>query len=596
MPVNSSNLSAFELLHRENLFIRLKNQGKNLDEIALLLDVEKELVGKWNEIIERDKQGWYEIGIKNNDTFVGKLLKKGLIKSQIVRKRDGLMPKIIPIYSKLGEIITVIAGLEEGLFSGTFNRILSENGIDNLLIKTQESISILVEYVESIDVKIGDTINENSIRIYSSKNEDYKVHFEEVNYYLSFALNLYRDVTKQNLINYSSDDRSFANYYHTLPYALKQLKIQNYHSITNIHLENLNIDAQWIFLFGENGFGKTSILQAIALGLLANSKETENINIEKTTKIGIEFINDYANQRNNLNDNTKYPVENIVCYGSSRLNMGRDDTKEDEMQKSGLTYSLFHTDGRLLNIEKYFKQWFLDKDERFEKVIEAFKIIIPYLHDIQVVKNEQREFEVHYFEKELTENGESGASYQKVSFNHLAAGLKSVLAMVGDMFIRLYRTQPSVINPSELVGIAIIDELELHLHPKWQIKLPHLLSTVFPKVQFIVSTHSAIPLLGATPNAVFIKVTRDKENGIQAQKMDIDLKNLTPNQLFYFLFDMESITSVNNTNLAEVRTEDTKAEFLQNDEVKRRLKAFETKKADTDFPDDLFEPENSTEK
>jgi predicted ATP-binding protein involved in virulence len=238
------------------------------------------------------------------------------------------------------------------------------------------------------------------------------------------------------------------------------------------------------------------------------------------------------------------------------------------------------------------REWFLAKDERFEKVIEAFKTIIPYLHDIQVVKNEQREFEVHYFEKEITENGESDASYQKVSFNHLAAGLKSVLAMVGDMFIRLYRTQPLVNNPSELVGIAIIDELELHLHPKWQIKLPQLLSTVFPKVQFIVSTHSAIPLLGATPNAVFIKVTRDKENGIQAQKMDIDLKNLTPNQLFYFLFDMESITSVNNTNLSEVRTEDTKAEFLKNDEVKARLKAFETKKADTDFPDDLFEPEN----
>lgn len=585
----SGNLSAFELLHRENLFIRLKNHGKNLDEIALLLDVEKELVEKWNEELEKEMKTWQS---NSPNIFMLQIVKKTIEKEYTKAQSFNIkLSNLDRIIFDLFKISTIDTGKLLGEQKKIVDKLKDESTIH---IKTlQENL------IEIGKIEVNETTNEVMAQFRYKKeiSDEHKIK-EALIFWASVCYKIEQEKQKDILIEVINNDcvAQNSNYYKTLPYALKQFKIENHHSIKNIHLENLNIDAQWIFLFGENGFGKTSILQAIALGLLANSKETENINIEKTTKIGIEFINDYANQINNLYNENKNPVENIVCYGSSRLNMGIEDTKEDEMQKSGLTYSLFHTDGRLLNIEKYFKQWFLDKDERFEKVIEAFKTIIPYLHDIQVVKNEQREFEVHYFEKELTENGESGASFQKVSFNHLAAGLKSVLAMVGDMFIRLYRTQPLVINPSELVGIAIIDELELHLHPKWQIKLPQLLSTVFPKVQFIVSTHSAIPLLGATPNAVFIKVTRDKENGIQAQKMDIDLKNLTPNQLFYFLFDMESITSVNNTNLAEVRTEDTKAEFLENDEVKRRLKAFETKKADTDFPDDLFEPENSVVK
>jgi hypothetical protein len=224
--------------------------------------------------------------------------------------------------------------------------------------------------------------------------------------------------------------------------------------------------------------------------------------------------------------------------------MGDENTKEEESQKSGVLYSLFHTDGILLNIEKYLKEWFLAKDARFGKVIEAFKIIIPYLHDIQVIRDEQtREYEVHYFEKIIDETGEATGDTQKVSFNELAAGLKSVLAMVGDMFIRLYRTQPTVENPSELVGIAIIDELELHLHPKWQMKLPLLLSTVFPKVQFIASTHSAIPLLGAPSNAIFIKVTRDKEKGIQAEKVTDDYKNMDVVRVLLEYFDTNSVVS-----------------------------------------------------
>jgi predicted ATP-binding protein involved in virulence len=557
-------LSDFELLHRENLFIRLKNQGKSLDEIAVLLDVERELVEKWNEeignaLLQSNKHKILRRTPQNEYIFETPLLDRILIELHNVAN--------LATYSLPKDI-----------------KIDAEN------LKETASIALLniIKYVSKVELNETDATklsyvywrNEQSYDIENEKIIEDALNFWLLNFYIVRKGNPANLLIKQ----YCPD--LYSTYYQVLPYSVKQIKIKNYHDIRDLYIERLNIDAQWIFLFGENGFGKTSILQAIALGALINSEELKNIKIKQPENIGIEFINNYVNQINNWHENPTIATENVVCYGSSRLNMGKEDTKENEIQKSGVLYSLFHTDGILLNIEKYLKEWFLAKDARFGKVIEAFKIIIPYLHDIQVIKHEQtREYEVHYFEKIIDETGEATGDTQKVSFNELAAGLKSVLAMVGDMFIRLYRTQPTVENPSELVGIAIIDELELHLHPKWQMKLPLLLSTVFPKVQFIASTHSAIPLLGAPSNAIFIKVTRDKEKGIQAEKVAIDINNLTPNQLLYFLFDMEKITSVNNTDLSKVRTETTKEDFIRNDEVQRQLKALENT---TDFPDDLF--------
>ncbi len=45
-------------------------------------------------------------------------------------------------------------------------------------------------------------------------------------------------------------------------------------------------------------------------------------------------------------------------------------------------------------------------------------------------------------------------------------------------------------------GIVLIDELELHLHPNWQLKIVKALKATFPKVQFIATTHSPLVLSG----------------------------------------------------------------------------------------------------
>ncbi|MCK5716837.1 MAG: AAA family ATPase, partial [Thiomargarita sp.] len=137
------------------------------------------------------------------------------------------------------------------------------------------------------------------------------------------------------------------------------------------------------------------------------------------------------------------------------------------------------------------------------------------------------------------EQDENQQVYKAIPFEKLASGYKSIIAIIGDLLIRFFKEQ-NVDNPDDLTGIVLIDELDLHLHPKWLRKLPILLSSIFPKIQFIVSTHSVIPFLGAPQHSVFLKVTRTQETGIQLEKLHIDIKNLLPNSILTSpIFDLE---------------------------------------------------------
>ena len=63
-----------------------------------------------------------------------------------------------------------------------------------------------------------------------------------------------------------------------------------------------------------------------------------------------------------------------------------------------------------------------------------------------------------------------------------------------------YRTallNPNLDNSDDLEGIAVIDEIDMHLHPRWQWKIISALRATFPKVQFIIATHSPIVISSA---------------------------------------------------------------------------------------------------
>lgn len=79
-----------------------------------------------------------------------------------------------------------------------------------------------------------------------------------------------------------------------------------------------------------------------------------------------------------------------------------------------------------------------------------------------------------------------------IPINYLSAGYQSLLWMVMDMAFRLALLNPELEDFSEATGIVMIDEIDMHLHPKWQWKVVGALKETFPGIQFIIATHSPI--------------------------------------------------------------------------------------------------------
>lgn len=94
----------------------------------------------------------------------------------------------------------------------------------------------------------------------------------------------------------------------------------------------------------------------------------------------------------------------------------------------------------------------------------------------------------------------------------LSDGEKCFIALVGDLAHRLAIANPSLNNPLDGLGIVLIDEIDLHLHPEWQHKIiPKLLET-FPNCQFVVTTHSPQVISHVSCQNIWCLIQNEDEN------------------------------------------------------------------------------------
>lgn len=89
--------------------------------------------------------------------------------------------------------------------------------------------------------------------------------------------------------------------------------------------------------------------------------------------------------------------------------------------------------------------------------------------------------------------------------DQLSEGESTLLLMVGDIAHRLAVADPEALDPLQGAGVVLIDALELHLHPGWQRAILPALTRAFPKVQFVVTTHSP-QVIGEVPSDSVIRL------------------------------------------------------------------------------------------
>ena len=291
-------------------------------------------------------------------------------------------------------------------------------------------------------------------------------------------------------------------------FPIEYIQIQNFKSIDNLRIDFKEDDLgrkSWLFLLGENGVGKSSILQAIAVGLSADKKEiTPLINSlikKKKQKAEIEIkerdsnkiIRTIITRKNQSIEQVGKFDSHLIGYGSLRLSVDEVNSRLKQNTKIVSYENLFKPIRPLNDITAWLKIIYETNRTFFDRVAYSIKQLLP--HDFP--------------DNELTvQNGEIMFKNSEKLFSELSDGFKSTIILAVDIMMKLSGAQSDM---DKMSGVVLIDELGNQLHPRWQMRIVTQLRTVFPNINFIISTHHPLCLRGAEKDEILLLKDIQKE-------------------------------------------------------------------------------------
>ena len=113
---------------------------------------------------------------------------------------------------------------------------------------------------------------------------------------------------------------------------------------------------------------------------------------------------------------------------------------------------------------------------------------------------------------------------RSLPFSYLSDGFRSMLAMVADIAVRCATLNPHFQEKAarETPGVVLIDEVDLHLHPKWQRRVIGDLLRAFPKIQFVGTTHSPFVIQSLPPGEDMKLINLDNPDANDYTNMSIE--------------------------------------------------------------------------
>lgn len=306
---------------------------------------------------------------------------------------------------------------------------------------------------------------------------------------------------------------------------VKSIDIENIAGITKL---DLTFNPQMNIICGENGIGKTTIIECVAHTFSASNtnilkrsvlsesgKFTSLINVDSQDTSKTISISDFIPISNTHIDGeyrkSKYLMSLKVTRTFNYMDLKAVSKDIDKPEH------VIYQEAKLgVNIHEI-KNWFVN---RFLYSAHAGSLTNEQLENLELAKScfsiidENFSFNrVMASDNEIMINTPNGEIY----YEYLSSGFKSIISILFGIIKDIeFRFKTPTIKAKDFDGIILIDELELHLHPIWQAKISNILKEVFPKVQFIVTTHSPHIIQNANPNEI-IALKRD-ENGIVVKK------------------------------------------------------------------------------
>lgn len=276
-------------------------------------------------------------------------------------------------------------------------------------------------------------------------------------------------------------------------YFIKNIHIDSVRHLKNIDINISDNECKHIIFTGKNGSGKTSLIEALSkyIEYVSNNKSEESRNV-----LDINFNITEPEIYNKFNSG-----EIILAYYQADRVFKTEEVKNVEKINLNDKYSIYEKPSS--KFVKYLVDMKVtqalsltgNKREKAEQIGNWFISLENLLKKIFNDNSLELVFDEDKFDFRIKMDGRN-----EFDFNTLSSGYAAVLDIVVDIIMRMEKSSNRRFEYN-MSGIVLIDEIETHLHLELQREILGLLTTVFPNIQFVVTTHSPF-VLNIIENAV----------------------------------------------------------------------------------------------